>query len=143
LTRELWFKRLSAADKVEGVGPFVIEEVRVENPLSHTTKPSVIEQLPPLPEPYCWTTFIEKIEHRAIPPQKRLVLLQLDEPEDDNGGFAGVRKQVRTALGSLQLSVSGNDVYENKFQCSRSLSYFHRSFSGLITDKREFRPSGE
>jgi hypothetical protein len=122
-----------------GVGPFVIEEIIVENTLSHLTRHSVIEQLPSLPDQYCWTTYIEKIEQRrTLPAQQRLVLLQLDEPKDDSGGFAAVRTQVRTALGNLKLSVSGADVYENKFHCSRSLSFFHRSFLGLIADKREF-----
>jgi hypothetical protein len=117
-----------------GIGPLILNEIRVENTLSKIMRPSVIEQLLPLPEGFFWTTFVEKIEERAIPAQKRLVLLELNEPEPPKAGFDTVRRDVRTSLGHLVVTVFGSDIYGSKLPPKvRSLDWFHRLLSGTNT----------
>jgi hypothetical protein len=120
-----------------GVGPYVIQSFAVENVMSKITKASVVELLPRLPAGFYWTTFIEKLEQRAIPAQQKLVLLQLDEPKEGSG-FANVRQQMRNELGHLRITVSGKDIYGNPMSdCSRLLDYFHRTYLGFLDSPKK------
>lgn len=124
-----------------GVGPYIIRELIVENVYSKISRSSVIEQLPQISKGFYWTTFIEKLEQRAIPSQDRLVLVQLDEPKIDEG-FSQIRQQMRVALGNLKIIVNGVDIYGNKMpECSRALDYFHREFFGYINSPKKLGPS--
>ena len=127
---------LHVAIENAGIGPFILEEIRVRSSLSNLVKSSIVAHLQPLPDGFFWSEVVEKIQTRAISAQKRLVLLRLDEP-DTPDGFDEVRKDVRTRLGYLTVELAGTDIYgEKRLSCSRSLNHFHRTLFGTENEPK-------
>jgi hypothetical protein len=129
--------KLYVAIENAGTGPFIIDTFHAVHVNSHVAKTSIVELLPSLPNSYYWSTFVERLEGRAIPAQEKLVILELDE-QGDPTEFAAIRQKMRDAPGFIRLTIKGKDIYGNLLpNCERLLEYFHRMYMGYLNSPKK------
>ena len=107
-----------------GTGPMIITAVIVSD--GSSTRPTILDWMPDLPNERPWANFTGEIRDRALAPGSEIVLLELTEYEDEIG-FAECRNIVRAALAPLTVNVEYTNIYNTIMPLRRKeLSWFGR-----------------
>lgn len=109
-----------------GVGPLIVKRVTIEG-AAEPSRP-LIHAMPELPPKAAWTTFVEEISGRSVPPGGELFLIDLEVSSSaSHAYFTLARDKVRVALGRLTVKVEHTDVYDQQLPVAvRKLDWFHR-----------------
>jgi len=99
-----------------GVGPLIVKSFAASAGGEH--KNNVIFWMPALPPGIWWSTFIEEIEGRCIPPNQDMVILQLKVNLNDPAHIK-FRDNVRQVLKPLGITVEYNDIYDRRMPIAR------------------------
>ena len=108
-----------------GTGPMIVSAVTVSD--GSSTRPTIIDWMPDLPNDRPWDNFSGEIRDRAIAPGSEIVLLELTEYEDEVG-FAECRNLVRSELTPLTVNVEYTNIYNTPMPPRQKLlSWFGRN----------------
>lgn len=99
-----------------GTGPLTIKKVVFKNEFQES--PTLISMMPPINQ--LWATFTESVDGWTIPAGGQLIFLKL-HPESDE-----TKLLVRKELSKITVYLEYIDIYNTKFQDSRSLEFFGR-----------------
>jgi hypothetical protein len=111
-----------------GVGPLIIKQVEVVDLSSGKRHPSIIDHMPRQPAGIDWTTFVKRLEDRAVSAQRRLTILELRKPDPFHPKFEAFKRDVRRALGNLKMTIRGSDIYGSPLApYTDTMEWFHRT----------------
>jgi len=111
----------------EGIGPLVLDELKIFSIENSNTSSELLELMPPMPQAMHWQAFSCPQKGTVITTQsfKRLIGFDVDTSNQAQVDYAN---SVRKALGSLTIKFTYNDLYgKNQTPCERDLKWFLRN----------------
>lgn len=101
-----------------GTGPLTIKKLFFKNESQKSS--TLISMMPSIEQP--WATFTESVDGWTIPVGGRLTLLKLHPKNDET------KSLIRKELSKITVILEYMDIYNTKYQDSRSLDFFGRHF---------------